>query len=46
MLVSGRSVISLGALDLAGVSGPAGRYLVSIGGLSAGDEPGIYVFVR
>jgi hypothetical protein len=46
MQVSGRSVLALGALTLGGVSGPTGRYLVSIGGLTAGDEPGIYVFVR
>jgi hypothetical protein len=44
--VSGKAILSLGPLSFVGASGPSGRYLAAIGGLSAGDEPSLHVFVR
>jgi hypothetical protein len=44
--VSGKAFVDLGSLDLRGAAGPLGGYVAAIGGLSNGDEPGLYLFVR
>ena len=46
MQVSGRSFVDFGALDVRGAAGPGGRWLVTVGGFTNGDEPGMFVFVR
>jgi hypothetical protein len=46
VLVSGKSSLTLGGLLLLGAAGPSGGFLATIGGLSDGNGPGMYVFVR
>jgi hypothetical protein len=44
--VSGKCHVRLGAVELRGAAGPAGRYVLTTGGYTSGDETGLFTFVR